>query len=221
MRTLKVLLILLLVSPILHGQNKLFVSLNPGVYLYNSENSLKTIENGALRWTPGFSIAYERDSLLGMTVLLEYAYTHSIVNNATTFVYSLTPIGSLSFGADLASTSHHLDIAICFKPWRSVWLAVGPTISLGHRTIELTEPRINEIGPRSLEDRLVSLAIGANASASFELPIQEGPKYLFLMSSLKIRFLRAVWFDRRGRDLDNYYQESLFGGLSLGLGYSF
>ncbi len=221
MRTPKVLLILLFVSPMLYAQNKVFVSLNPGSYLYNSENYLRTMENGALHWAPGFSIAFQRDSVLGMTVRLEYAYARSVAVNATPFVTSLTPTGSLSFGADLAMTSHHLDIAICFKPWRVVWLAVGPTISLDHRTIELTEPRINEIAPRYLEDRLVSIALGVNASASFELPIQEGPTYLFLLSNLKLRFLRAVWFDRRGRDLDNYYQESLFAGLSLGLGYSF
>jgi len=221
MRTVNVLLILLLVSPILYAQNKVFVSLNPGVYLFNSENSLKTMENGALRWAPGFSVAYERDSLLGMTVLLEYAYTHSSAINATPFVYSLSPTSVLSFGADLKFISHHLDIAMCFNPWRSVRLAFGPTISFDHRTIELTEPRAYEIASRYFEDRLVSIALGVNASASFELPIQEGPKYLFLMSNLKLRFLRAVWFDRRGRDLDDYYQESLFAGLSLGLGYSF
>ena len=221
MRNFNIVLVLLLVSPALNAQNKVSLSLNPGVYLYNSENSFETSENASITWAPGFSIAYERDSLWGMTVHVEYAYTRSMAVNAIPFTFNTGTLASVSFGADLVSMSHHLDLGVCFKPCRSILLVLGPTIALSHRTIELTEPPIDVVPARHFEDRLVSMALGANASASFEIPIQEGPNYMFLLSTLKFRFLHAVWFDKRGRDLDNYFQDSFLTHLGFGVGYSF
>ena len=221
MRSSQVVLILLLMSPALQAQNRVSLSLNPGVYLYNSENTLQTSENGSLAWAPGFSVAYERDSLWGMTVHVEYAYTRSVDVNAMPFTFNAPSLAVVSFGADVVFMSHHLDLGVCFRPCRSILLALGPSFALTHRTIELTEPQVDVVPARHFEDRLVSMSLGANAFASFELPIQEGPKYIFLLSSLKVRFLHAIWFDKRGRDLDNYFQNSFLAHVGIGVGYSF
>ncbi len=221
MSTPKILLALLLAAPSLDAQDRLFVSVNPAAYLYNSENSFKTIENGSLGWAPGFSIGFERDSLWGMTMLAEYCYTRSIADNAMRFDYTISPPTVLSFGADLIYVSHSLDIGIRFRISKYFLLAVGPTVSLSHRTITLTEPRVNEISARDFEDRLVSIALGANGSASFEIPFQDSPPSFFAFTTLKLRFLHAIWFDKRGRNLDDYYQTSLLSHLGLGVGYAF
>ena len=223
MRNACLLTLLIVVAPSLGAQSRVFLSFNAGLSLYNSENSLKTIGGQALDWSPGFSVGYERDSLLGVSMRVEYAYTRAVAVNAMSFAVSgaTGPEPVASFGADLAFTTHNLDIAACIRPVDFLSLAIGPTVSLAYRTIELTTPSTPGIPSRYFRDRLASLCLGANCSVDVEIPVQSRPGFLFVYSGLKIRYIHSVWFDKRGRDLSDYTQSSLLGSFALGLGYSF
>jgi hypothetical protein len=73
----------------------------------------------------------------------------------------------------------------------------------------------------NIDDRLVSLCLGVNASLNFHVPFGSGSSYPFFYSSLKFRYLHSLWFDVRGRDVSNYYQSFVFSQLNLGIGYNF
>lgn len=70
------------------AQQTLPVSLDPGLNIYNSENSLKTIGDKALDWSPGFSVGYEGVDLRGVPLRFEYSYTRSSAHNALEFAIS-------------------------------------------------------------------------------------------------------------------------------------
>jgi hypothetical protein len=223
MKTNISLLLLLVFSSPVWAQEKFFFSLNPGMNLYNSENSMSTMANGSIGWTPGFSVGYESDSFLRFCVRLEYSYTRSIVANAMDFTITSSsgPEPVAAFGANIIFATNNLDFAVGIRPVEFIFLAVGPTLSVVYRTIDLTMPSYPYAPAMNLDDRVASICAGANCSVSLEIPFEYGPRYLFFFSSLKVRYLHSVWFDARGRDLDNYYQSSLMGQLGIGLGYKF
>ena len=53
---------------------------------------------------------------------------------------------------------------------------------------------------------------------TIEPPIASGPRSPFVLLNLKFRCLHSVWFDARGRDLNNYHQSSLVGQIGMGFG---
>ena len=211
-------------SNTLQAEERLLFSLDPGWSLYNSENSLKTMEEGSLGWTPGFSIGFETDSLWGLALRAEYAYARSVAIGAMQFIVTGPggPQATGTYGADVIFTTHNMDVAVATRPVEYFSLAGGPTLSLAHRTIDLTTPRLDQTSQsRHFVDRVASLCAGLNASVNLEVPLGEGDQYFFFLSSLKLRYLYSLWFDKRDRNLDDYYQESILGQLSIGLGYSF
>ncbi len=219
----RIIILLAVLSTPAWAQHTFLVSLDPGLNLYDSENSLKTIGDKALDWSPGFSVGFEGASLWDIPVHLEYSYTRSSAHN--TLVFPITgPSGPgpvTFFGADLSFTTHNLDIDALVQPAKFLILTIGPTVSLVHRTIELTEPPVGELPTIDYHDRLASVCLGVNGAADFRLPLSQGPQHLLLFAGLKLMYLHSVLFDKRGRDLGNYGQSQLFGGLSVGLGYTF
>jgi len=206
------------------GQSRLFVSFNPGTNLHNSENSLPIIGSKALRWSPGFSVAYESDSLWGFGARVEYSFSRSVVNGVTPFPKSdpITLVTTGYFWDDLSYTTHNIDLSLCYVPIHGVVIAAGPTISLAHRTISVDIPPTAGLpNGRYFEDRLVSYCAGANGSVTLELPVSSGTPGAFVLLNLKLRYLHSFWFDARGRDLDNYHQSSLVGQFGMGFGVAF
>jgi hypothetical protein len=217
-------LFLCLCSP-LYAQNKIFLSYNPGISLYNSENSGKTIGDKHLGWFPGFSIAYESENIWGLNLLLEYNWTQKRIYDVQTFAMTTsTGSGTLGyFNADLILACHNLDISVSYKVKDWLYFAAGPTVSLVDRSIVMDNlPNyIQEKVGSSFDDRLISLCLGVNGSVNIEIPFQTSSQYVFFFSSIKLRYLQSVWFDDRGRNLDNYSQSFIFTQLNIGLGYNF
>ena len=217
------LLACLFLSSSVLAQNKFSVSGNPGISLYNFENSLKTIGDKSVGWFPGISIAYDREDLWGLNFHVEYNYNHSRTANVLQFYRTLSsgPSPVESNGADLVLSCHNIDLALCYKldQWYSI--AVGPTVSFVSRSLEINGLKGTEGPPIDFVDRLASLCLGFNGYVNMEIPFSDGPEYPFFFSSLKVRYLHSVWFDRQGRNLDNYHQSFLVGQLNLGFGYNF
>jgi hypothetical protein len=223
----KYILLFLLMLLYIHlgAQNKFIISYNPGVSLYNSENSMKIIDDKRIRWFPGSSIAYETENLWGLNIHLEYNFAgkriYDVQDFARTSASGPEIIGTSA--ADLILACHNVDLAVYDKlnDWLSI--AAGSTISLVNRSIVIDDlPNYSQENiSRSFEDRLVSLCLGVNVSVNIEFPLQTGPQYVFFFSSVKLRYLHSVWFDDKGRNLSNYYQAFLSSQLNVGLGYSF
>ena len=223
MKTTTVLLILLCSLP-LFARNRVMFSVNPGTSFHNSENSMQTIGGERLGWSPGMALAFEREDMWGLDLLAEYSFNASRANNVIEYV--VTDVGGnlqFTYGANLMLLIHNLDLGVSYRENEWLNFSIGPTISFVNRTIKINGIPSFE-GPtatRDFEDRLASLCAGFNVAASVQLPIDDGQEYPFFFSTFKLRYLHSVWFDGRGRNLDNYYQSFLVGQVNIGLGYRF
>lgn len=219
----RLLLLFVVLSTPMWAQQTLLLALDPGLNIYNSENSLKTIGDKDLDWSPGFSVGYEGVYLWGVALRLECSYTRSSAHNALGFAITSSsgPEPIASFGSDLSFTTYNLDIAALVQPEPFLILAIGPTLALAHRTIEFTEPPTEEFSAIYFQDRLASLCLGVNGAADFRIPLGNIPQHLFLFAGIRLRYLHSVLFDKRGRNLGNYSQSQFFGRLSVGLGCTF
>jgi hypothetical protein len=220
-----VVLVLLLFCFPLHAQNKILLSYNPGLSLYNSENSMNIIGDKSISWIPGFSVAYEIEDLWGQNFQLEYNYINTRIEDVQEFVWTgpSGPDVMGTYASDLILSCHNVDIAVYYNTDKWLNFAAGPTLSFVNRSIVIDDipGYTQENLPGSLEDRLLSLCLGVNGSINIQIPLYTASQYVFLFSSLKVRYLHSIWFDKRGRNLDNYYQSFLSAQLNIGLGYSF
>jgi hypothetical protein len=217
-------LLILLICSCLYPQNKIYLSMNPGLSLFNSENSMKLIGDKTIDWFPGVSIGYERENVWGYNLYFEYNVTYNKVADVLSFVRTSpdSPVID-SWGADLILSLNNFDIGIKDNLTDNLSYAFGPTVTFASRSFVIDDaPRIpGETLSNNIDDRLESLCLGVNASLNFQVPFSSGTSYPFFYSGLKFRYLHSIWFDARGRNVSNYYQSFLFSQLNLGIGYNF
>jgi hypothetical protein len=216
-------LLLLFAFASLQAQERVLLSFNPGMNFQNSENSMKTMANGLIGWSPGFSLGYENDCLSGFPLSIEYHFTYSHAPNAMEFpvTSSLSPDVVATYGANIIFVTNNIDFAFGIRPLKFLLLEIGPSLSAVYRTIRLSVRPENENTTVNLDDRLASVCAGASCSFNLEFPMEDSPRYVFLFYGIKLRYLHSLWFDSRGRDISNYYQSILLGELQLGIGYAF
>jgi hypothetical protein len=220
----KCVLLILLTCSGLYSQNRIYLTLNPGISLLNSENSMKLIGDKSIVWFPGVSIGYERDNIWGYNLFCEYNITYDKIE---VWKFGRTSPDSPdiidTFGANLILSLYNFDFGIKDEIVDNLSYAIGPTVSVAGRSFVIDDaPRYtDEKFSFNIDDRLVSLCLGVNASLNFQIPFSSGNSYPFFFSSLKFRYLHSIWFDKRGRNVDNYYQSFLFSQLNLGIGYNF
>jgi hypothetical protein len=197
---------------------------NPGLSLFNSENSMKIIGDKSIVWFPGFSVGYERENVWGYNFYFEYNVTYNKVADVLSFA-RITPDSPVidSWGADLILSLNNIDVGIKDDLTDNLSYAFGPTVTFAGRSFVIDNaPRIpGETLSNNIDDRLVSLCLGVNTYFYFQVPFSSGTSYPFFFSSLKFRYLHSVLFDKRGSNVDNYYQSFLFSQLNLGIGYNF
>jgi len=220
----KILFVVVLFSLYLNAQNKIMVSVNPGYYLNNSENSMHITDDHKVGWAPGVSVAYEKENVFGLDVRLEYNFVYSGITGVMTFIRtgpdSPEPIGTSN--ANYFLTSHNYDLSIIYKLEDYFSVSAGPSFAIFNRTFEYDDVLFSEINNApNLYDKLVSYCIGINGGLNYELPLSAGKNYYFFYSELKLRYLHSIMFDSRGRNTSNYYQSFLTAQLNLGVGYNF
>ena len=203
------------------GQDRLYISFNPGYSFYDSENSMKITGNKSVGWTPGCSVGYQTERLIGAPVRFEYDFTYSRLSDVLTFdATSLTgPSPVVYFSANLTYAMHDLDLSLVipFAEWAGA--SIGPSCALLRRTIDIPQIPNDQGRTLSFEDRLVSYSIGINVSLYLAVPGTPEPQTVFAFFGTKLRYLHSIYFDARGRALDNYSQESLLGQIQAGIGY--
>lgn len=223
MKTIALLLLVFTSSSVVPAQDRVLFTLNPGASLYNSENSMKTIGDKSVGWFPGLSIGYQTERLLGLNLRCEYEYAHSRVRDALEFTVTspsgLEPLAT--FPAHLLLSTHSIDLEALYG--LNMWLGVafGPSFAFVTRTLQIVGIPNGESRPgtRDFEDRLASFCVGLNGSFTMGFPAKPEAGTVFFVSSVRLRYLHSLFFDKRGRPLDNYYQSFLNGQMQLGIGY--
>ncbi len=221
----KYILTILLIYSSSYSQTRFMYSINPGLSIDNSENDMDLTKEKKFRWLPGMSLAYERENVLGYCLHLEYNLTYWKLDNVIEFART-GPAGPEIidyYGADLILAINNIDVAIRkdVNDWASYTL--GPTFSLVYRSFVMEDPFASAQEGTSLgiDDRLASLCLGINASLNAEVPFSNAEEYWFFFTSLKARFIHSIWFDDRGRKLDNYYQSFFYSQIHIGLGFRY
>jgi hypothetical protein len=223
-KNILVLVLVLFCFPV-RAQNKILISYNPGLSLYNSENSMDVIGDKSILWIPGISVAYEIENLWGQNFHFEYDFVNTRMGAVQEFAWtgSSGPDVLGTTTSDLILSCHNVDIAVYYTIDKWLSVAAGPTLSFVNRSIVIDElPRYSQENlSGTFEDRLSSLCLGVNGSVKMEIPLITASRYVFIFSTAKLRYLHSVWFDARGRNLDNYYQSFLSAQINFGLGYNF
>lgn len=204
------------------AQTQVTISYNPGISFYCSENSLKIMGNKELKGNNGFSLAYRNDQFLNLFPIdIEYSYLYSRINDVQTFYITGTANASppASYTADLIFQWHNLDIDVHYPLFPMFSFSLGPSVSYAGRTFAIDH--FASLDLPAFTDRLQSLCLGMNISLNGELPLQNSGRYFFLLVHAKMCYLHSIWFDDRGRNLENYHQTFLLGRLNLGIGYCF
>lgn len=206
---------LLLFTSISFSQHQISVKPTIGGYIYNSENSLKIMENEDYFLNYGFEISYENKNIFGYDIQLDYSYIYSGFDNYLEWVRTSENGPEIIdvFYSDISLTLNNLDITLKNDIDEYFSYGFGPSISIVNRSIITDES--------DFVDRLASFAIGANVSMDFKYPFDQSEQYLFLYGSVKYRYLFGLLYDKGLRDLSDYNQHFVTGSFSVGLGYNF
>lgn len=204
-----------LFSSISYSQHQINIGPTIGLYIYNSENSLKIMgdENYLLNY--GFEASYENKDLFGYDIQLDYSYMYSDKNKVLEFYsYDPSPNGnSFLFYADVSLAIHTFDISLKNELNKYFSVGVGPSFSFVNRSYIIEQ--------YDFEDRLASFAVGVSGSIDVKLPLEEKNNYWYFYSGIKFRYLYGLFYDEGLRDLSDYNQHFVTGNLTIGIGYSF
>ena len=160
----KCILLILLVCSCLYSQNKIYLSMNPGLSLFNYENSMKLIGDKSIDWFPGLSIGYERDNVWGYNLYCEYNITYKKIEDV--IVWSRTAPDSPdiidTYGSNLVLSLYNFDFGIKDNIIEDLSYAFGPTVAFVSRSFVIDDAPRNtgETLSNNIDDRLVSLCAG-------------------------------------------------------------
>lgn len=191
------------IHSISYTQHKIFPMFNYGAYLYNSENETNIMRGKTIRSILGGSLGYNYYLTENYDLQFEFAYSTSSVNG-------IFQIDTLHGNINLKECT--IDGAILFHLYDWLNAGGGPSFVIISRTIAID----NDI----LDDCLSSSGIGINALFQLQIPFTSDSPF-FVISNLKIRYTYSIGFDKRGRNLDNYYQSYFRGIGSIGIGLKF
>jgi hypothetical protein len=196
-------------------QHQITVKPSLGLYIYNSENSLKIMGDQNYLLNYGFEVSYENKDLFGYDIQLDYSYSYSDFEDVLKFVYtgesSPDPLGS--FYSDVSLSLHTFDVSLKNEISGYFSYGFGPSFSFVNRSYIIAH--------YDFEDRLASFAVGVSGSIDVKLPLDENTNYWYFYSGIKFRYLYGLFYDEGLRDLSNYNQHFVTGNLTIGIGYSF
>jgi hypothetical protein len=223
MRSTTLLFLVLISLSAGYGQDRLYFALAPGYSLYNSENKLRIVGDKSIGWTPAFSLGFETERFWNERLRIEYQYVYPRIYDILTFTVTSSSGPALvdAYTAHLFFSMHDVDLSLVMPICEWAGVSCGPSFALLNRSVEIPRLRGSEGKTLSFEDRLASYCVGVNASLYFSFPGTPEAESVYAFFGLKARYLIAVYFDARGRDLGHYSQESLVGQIQGGLGYSF
>lgn len=190
------------------------VKLNPsvGLFLYNSENSLKIMEEGNYILNYGLELSYLNNNIFGYYIQLDYSYIYSGIDGALEFLRTSGEDIGVSY-VDVSLSFNTIEILLRNNLNDKLFLCIGPAFSLVNRSVFYDKD--------NFEDRLASFNIGLTSTLDMQWPFSNDSNYWFFYGGIKLRYLFGLIYDEKGRDLSDYNQHFLTLNLQLGIGYNF
>jgi hypothetical protein len=208
-------MIIILLGINIFSQNQISLKPGFGFFIYNSENSLKVMADKNYLINYGFGISFEKEDLFGYNSQIEYSYTFSGRDKTLEFIRTVEggpePLGN--YYSNTSLLFHNIDISLKGNLSEYFSYGFGPSLTIVNRTIEVPFIHFEEI--------LASLCLGLNGIIDVILPFTEDINYFYFIAGLKIRYTHGIWYDNKGRYLDNYNQNFITINVSAGFGYNF
>jgi len=209
---IQIIIIVCLLVSISFAQNQVKVNPSVGLFLYNSENSLKIMEQVNYILNYGFEVSYLNNNIFGYSLQLDYSYMYSGVDETLEFLRTSGEDIGVSF-VDVSLSFNTIEILLKNNLNDNLFLSIGPAFSLVNRSVFYDKD--------NFEDRLASFNIGLTSTIDMQLPLSDDSKDWYFYGGLKLRYLYGLVYDEKGRDLSDYNQHFLTLNLQLGIGYDF
>jgi hypothetical protein len=193
------------------AQSQIRLSPSVGIFIYNSENSLKITDDGNFLLNYGMELSYLNHTLFNQRIQLDYSFIYAANNGALEFVRTTGfDIGTSYVDASLSF--HTVDILLKNELSEKLFYGIGPSFSIVNRNIFYDK--------ENFEDRLASFNIGLSGTIDMITPISDSSTKWYFYYGIKLRYLYGLFYDEKGRDLSNYYQHFLTLNLLVGISYS-
>lgn len=211
----KIIIITFVLLPNTLAQNQIKINPSIGIFIYNSDNSLKIMERGKYILNYGFEISYINKNLFGKYIQFDYSYIYEGVDETSEFIKTGTdnPTPNGVFYSDVSLSFNTLDFLLKNELSKDLFIGLGPSLSIVNKSINFAQD--------NFEDRLVSFNIGLSVTLDKIIPLNENSTNWYLNGGIKLRYLFGLYYDDKGRDLSNYNQEFFTLNILFGLGYNF
>jgi len=194
------------------AQNQVKINPSTGVFIYNSENTLKITEIRNYILNYGFEVSYLNNNIFGYYIQVDYSYIYSGIDGTLEF-FSTSGQDIGVFIVDVSLSFNTIEILLKNNLNDNLFLSIGPAFSFVNRSVFYDKD--------NFEDRLASFNIGLTSTLDMQWPFSDDSKDWFFYGGIKLRYLYGLIYDEKGRDLSNYNQHFLTLNLQLGIGYNF
>jgi len=194
------------------AQNQVKINPSTGVFIYNSENTLKITEMRNYILNYGFEVSYLNNNIFGYYIQVDYSYIYSGIDGTLEF-FSTSGQDIGVFIVDVSLSFNTIEILLKNNLNDNLFLSIGPAFSFVNRSVFYDKD--------NFEDRLASFNIGLTSTLDMQWPFSDDSKDWFFYGGIKLRYLYGLIYDEKGRDLSNYNQHFLTLNLQLGIGYNF
>jgi hypothetical protein len=194
------------------AQNQVKINPSAGVFIYNSENTLKITEMRNYILNYGFEVSYLNNNIFGYYIQVDYSHIYSGIDGTLEF-FSTSGQDVGVFIVDVSLSFNTIEILLKNNLNDNLFLSIGPAFSFVNRSVFYDKD--------NFEDRLASFNIGLTSTLDMQWPFSDDSKDWFFYGGIKLRYLYGLIYDEKGRDLSNYNQHFLTLNLQLGIGYNF
>jgi hypothetical protein len=212
-------IIVLLAATLLSGQvassqQRLTARFSYGYYLHNTENDSRITMDDNFDWLTGVNFGYGHFLSPALLIDIQLTYKEGAAEEAMSFAMT-SPSGPEITGYFYASDrlrEYAVEVSLCYRFNDLVEVRAGPSGGMVDRII-----RIDHF---DFTDRLSAGALGGHAGANLLIPLGEQRGFI-LIAGLEFRYMHSIFFDARGRKLDDYSLEFFTVNLTAGMAFEF
>jgi hypothetical protein len=223
MRLYKILLciaIAICIKTDVHPQRLLLAEFTYGRFVQHTDNDLDITNENDLENSFGFNIGFQFNIKQSHSLRFHLGYFGSVAEKATSSSnYVEDPHGNVYYTMkpiDLIFHSFPVYIHYVWSVHRYVNICLGPSLAGNIRKITVHYVDHN-LEDKEFIDRLFGIGAGIAGSVKLSIPLAQESQYCFILG-LGFHYMRSLWFNAKGRDLDDYGLSYTQFQISTGIG---
>jgi len=216
MRLLPIFIVLLLSVITIQAQQYFGIQTSVHRFFNHSDNDLLITERNDWSGGIGFQIYYQQPLSPKILARLSVGYSRSDIEKAQSF--RTTSGGTIEYSVVVDNGLNQFPADFSVMTQLSEWLnlGIGPSLAWSARSTTFYE-ELGENG-RRLTDRLSGLGFGAHGFLEAIFVFNEDSP-LYVSTQVRLRYMSALWYQEKGRQLRDYEFNYLEGSFLLGVGW--